>query len=365
MGSTWTKSDRSFEITFDDLTFSDNWLEKSPEIYILIRNENGQIIHKTDILKIENIDKNKDQIEIPITINLDSLDNKIGLLLNTSSNDIYANNSQRILSAFSSLGDVITLNNSNAARNFQLLSSSINAWLIYTNELSWKRIGYDRPQVPKYPLKLPSHSHKLIGRKRKLIDKLYLWNRIFENRKENYKVINSDVLCDVDVCIIGSGAAGAILGTKLAESGKSVVVLEKGGYYDGESMNQRETDMIPLLWKNAGANCTGNLRIAIAQGSCLGGSTVINDAVCFKIPPLVIEQWQKKGVAITKGWDMANDEVSKRINVQEVTEEELNTNAKKLRTCEKFLYQGKSIQKHYKNQRNCGPSILIILLNHV
>jgi len=160
LGSAWTKSDGTFEVTFDDLTFSDSWLEKSPEIYMLIRNENGQIIHKTDILKIENIDKNKEQIEIPITINLDSLDNTLGLL-NISSNDIYANNSQRILSAFSSLGDVITLNNSNAARNFQLLSSSINAWLIYANELSWKRIGYDGPQVPKYPFKLPDHSHKL------------------------------------------------------------------------------------------------------------------------------------------------------------------------------------------------------------
>ena len=160
LGSAWTKSDGTFEVTFDDLTFSDSWLEKSPEIYMLIRNENGQIIHKTDILKIENIDKNKEQIEIPITINLDSLDNTLGLL-NISSNDIYANNNQRILSAFSSLGDVITLNNSNAARNFQLLSSSINAWLIYANELSWKRIGYDGPQVPKYPFKLPDHSHKL------------------------------------------------------------------------------------------------------------------------------------------------------------------------------------------------------------
>lgn len=160
LGSTWMKPDGSFEITFDDLTFSDNWLEKSPEIYILIRNETGQIIHQTEILKIDGIDKNKEQIEIPITINLDSIDGKIGLL-NTSSNDIYANNSQRILSAFSSLGDVVTLNNSNAARNFQLLSSSINAWLIYANELSWKRIGYDGPQVPKYPSKLPGHSHRL------------------------------------------------------------------------------------------------------------------------------------------------------------------------------------------------------------
>jgi hypothetical protein len=164
LGSAWTKLDGSFEITFDDLTFSDNWLEKSPEIYLLIRNENGQLIHKTDILKIESIDKNKEeQIEIPVTINLDSLDNKIELL--NTSNDIYANNSQRILTAFSSLGDVITLNNSNAARNFQLLSSSINAWLIYANELSWKRIGYDGPQVPKYPFKFPGHSHRLTWEK--------------------------------------------------------------------------------------------------------------------------------------------------------------------------------------------------------
>ncbi|MEP6576291.1 MAG: GMC family oxidoreductase [Nitrososphaerota archaeon] len=180
----------------------------------------------------------------------------------------------------------------------------------------------------------------------------------FEKRKENYKVISSDILCNVDVCVIGSGAAGAILGAKLAESGKSVVVLERGGYYDGESMNEREADMIPLLWKNSGANFTSNLRIAIAQGSCLGGSTVINDAVCFRIPDIVIKQWQDMGVSITKDeWDKASDEVSKRINVQEVTEEELNINARKLKeACENFLYEGKKIL-HYKNRRNCGPSL--------
>lgn len=161
LGSAWTKPDKSFEITFDDLTFNDNWLEKSPEIYLLIRNENGQIIHKTEILKIDSKGDNKELVEIPITINLDSIEEtKIGLL-DTFTEDIYFNNSQRILSAFSSLGDVVTLNNSNAARNFQLLSSSINAWLIYTNELSWKRIGYDGPQVPRYAYKTPDHSHRL------------------------------------------------------------------------------------------------------------------------------------------------------------------------------------------------------------
>jgi choline dehydrogenase-like flavoprotein len=180
----------------------------------------------------------------------------------------------------------------------------------------------------------------------------------FAKRKEDYRVVTRDVVRNVDVCVIGSGAAGAILAAKLAKAGKSVVLLERGDYYDGESMNQREADMIPLLWKNGAANFTASLRIAVAQGSCLGGSTVINDAVCFRIPDLVIKQWEKMGVSITKEeWDKANDEVSKKINVTEVTEDELNVNAKKLReACGKFVIDGNNI-KHAKNQRNCGPSI--------
>ena len=181
----------------------------------------------------------------------------------------------------------------------------------------------------------------------------------FEKRAERCKLVTRDIVRSVDVCVIGSGAAGAILATKLAQAGKSVAVLEKGGYYDGESMNQREADMLPLLWQNAAANFTSNLRIAIAQGSCLGGSTVINDAVCFPIPDLIINQWQNgpAGVSISKEeWEEAIKEVSKKINVKEVTEEELNLNAQKLKeACDKFRLYGKPIL-HGKNKRNCGPS---------
>src|SRR5918998_664284 len=152
----------------------------------------------------------------------------------------------------------------------------------------------------------------------------------YEKRAETCKLITKDIVSSVDVCVIGSGAAGAILAAKLAQAGKSVALLEKGGYFDGESMNQREADMLPLLWQNAAANFTSNLRIVIAQGSCLGGSTVINDAVCFGIPDLVISQWQKSaGVSISKEeWQEAIKEVSKKININEVTEEELNVNAR-------------------------------------
>src|SRR5207244_10946210 len=101
-----------------------------------------------------------------------------------------------------------------------------------------------------------------------------------EKRKEKYSLISHDILeNNVDVCIIGSGAAGAIIAEKLASQGRSVVLLEKGGYYDSEDMNQREVDMMPLLWKTGRANFTDNVPIVIAQGQCFVGSTVINDAV--------------------------------------------------------------------------------------
>jgi pyruvate/2-oxoglutarate dehydrogenase complex dihydrolipoamide dehydrogenase (E3) component len=53
---------------------------------------------------------------------------------------------------------------------------------------------------------------------------------VFERRAEPYQVVDSDVVENADVCVIGSGAAGAVLATTLAEAGRSVVILESGGY---------------------------------------------------------------------------------------------------------------------------------------
>ena len=177
-----------------------------------------------------------------------------------------------------------------------------------------------------------------------------------EQRTENYSLVSGDIVENVDVCVIGSGAAGAIIASKLSEAGKSVVLLEKGGYYDAEDMNQREADMIPLLWKNGGANFTDDLRIVIAQGQCLGGSTVINDAVCFKTPPIVREQWRNMGVDISEEkWDSAIDEVWDNINVSRVRPEELNKNAMMLKkACDIRHYKSSYNNRNCKDCMRCG-----------
>lgn len=62
-----------------------------------------------------------------------------------------------------------------------------------------------------------------------------------ENRKFSYSLVDSDIEIEADVCIVGSGASGPILARELAlcDEIKSVILLEKGSYYEGEDFNQR------------------------------------------------------------------------------------------------------------------------------
>jgi len=151
-------------------------------------------------------------------------------------------------------------------------------------------------------------------------------------RNERYEVVSGDVVETADVCIIGSGAAGAVLAKELVEGGRSVVLLERGGYYEGSDMNQRDLDMMPLLWKNGGFNFDDNLRIPIAQGSCLGGPRIIKEAVCFDPPLRVISEWRTLGVDFTdREWSDHTARVNRTLQVTDVSEEELNRNNRMVR----------------------------------
>lgn len=174
-----------------------------------------------------------------------------------------------------------------------------------------------------------------------------------------YSVLTHDVVKNVDVCVIGSGAAGAIIASEIALSNKelNVVLVEKGGYYYPEEMNQRETDMMALLWKNAGGTFTDDLNLIVAQGQCLGGSTVINDAVCFKTPKIVRDQWRSMNVKISnEKWEKALDEVWNSIHAKPVDEDyELNENNKLLKeACIRLGYHGGPTHRNCIDCYQCG-----------
>lgn len=104
----------------------------------------------------------------------------------------------------------------------------------------------------------------------------------------------------VDVCVIGSGAGGAVVAANLAESGKSVVILEEGPYLKRDRINHDERGMAVKVYRSGGLQHTRDLEIYLQQGRCVGGSTFLSNGICFDPPDEVLTEWAKLGATLDR-----------------------------------------------------------------
>jgi choline dehydrogenase-like flavoprotein len=96
-----------------------------------------------------------------------------------------------------------------------------------------------------------------------------------------------------DVVVVGSGAGGGAIAAELAEAGRSVILIEEGGYYTERDFTSHPPSMIKKLYRNAGtAVIRGRPNIIFSEGRCVGGSTVINGGMSWRTPDKVLKRWQ-------------------------------------------------------------------------
>ncbi len=96
-----------------------------------------------------------------------------------------------------------------------------------------------------------------------------------------------------DHVVVGSGAAGATAAMVLAESGASVAVVEEGPAVRTEEFTDRAFPTLRTLYRDMGGQIArGRAAIPVFQGSCLGGSTVVNSAIMWRLPEDVWAAWR-------------------------------------------------------------------------
>jgi choline dehydrogenase-like flavoprotein len=141
---------------------------------------------------------------------------------------------------------------------------------------------------------------------------------------------------DADVCVIGSGAGGAVVAHGLAARGRSVLVLERGPYHPPDTFTNREIEMLGRLYHESGLQFSMDFEMHIIQGSCVGGSTTVNNGICLRLNGVpegeaILDEWEARGARVARDELFRSyDEVAAVIQPALVPASRMNPGAKLL-----------------------------------
>eukprot|EP00981_Chlorochromonas_danica_P003536 scaffold659_cov192-Ochromonas_danica.AAC.49 len=223
---------------------------------------------------------------------------------------------------------------------------------------AWDFMGYDL-SARKDPSTLPA-----VNDDAALLRQLISYDHVMEGLRTKHLDPHSRKI-QVDAIIVGSGCGGGIMAYQLVEAGYSVLVLEKGGYYQTEDFAKwTESEAMAKCFEKGGLLTSEDSNILFLAGSCVGGGSTVNWCASFATPEHVLEDWANEG----KGgrFHSSLETVTKLMNVNSNCshhheEEEcdasfkVNGNNRKLwKGAEKIGYKPEKIPRNVKQCVDCG-----------
>jgi choline dehydrogenase-like flavoprotein len=147
--------------------------------------------------------------------------------------------------------------------------------------------------------------------------------------------VNPPLDITYDVCVVGSGAGGAVVAAILAEAGKSVLILEEGSWRSPHALPVRDDRGLIELYRNAGIQPalphlqnlphTGISPINVLQARAVGGGPLVNNAIHLRMKETTWNEWATYGFPV--GWKDLNDKykaIADDLGIQEQNPEESN-----------------------------------------
>ena len=158
-----------------------------------------------------------------------------------------------------------------------------------------------------------------------------------------------DEVIEADVCIVGSGAGGGVIAAELAATGRSVVVLEAGGYHDDADFDGLELSAYRRMYLNGGPFWTAEGQVSIVAGTGVGGGTVVNWTNCLRTSDHVRAEWAgEHGLTdlAESGYEEHLDAVFERLGVNGECSD-LNGPHQRLReACEALRYDFRTVTRN-------------------
>ena len=174
------------------------------------------------------------------------------------------------------------------------------------------------------------------------------------------EVSGPEATLEADVCIVGSGAGGAVIAAECARAGRSVLVLEAGQYRNEVEFKQLELPGYLELYYGGGLAASESGSIAILAGATVGGGTVVNYMNCVRTPDHILEEWASHGL---DGLDDASfmadhqDIVLERLGANTEATKQNGTHQRLLAGCDALGYEHRPIWRNATlddKPENCG-----------
>jgi choline dehydrogenase-like flavoprotein len=112
---------------------------------------------------------------------------------------------------------------------------------------------------------------------------------------------------DYDVCVVGSGAGGAVVAARLAEAGMRVLIVEQGRWISPRDLPTRDDRALQQLFRHGGVSpalpgevqaiidiCRNQIAtINLLQASVVGGGPYVNNAILLEMAESTWQLWRR------------------------------------------------------------------------
>lgn len=156
---------------------------------------------------------------------------------------------------------------------------------------------------------------------------------------------------EADLCVIGSGAGGAVVAAELARRGRRVVILERARLSTERDFQGLELAGSASLFLDRGIASTEDRSIALLAGSAVGGGTIVNWSTSLRLPASIASEWQALGVDDLAAHYQA---VESRLDVDEHESQRNSANAILERGMEALQLACRTIPRNVRGCGDCG-----------
>lgn len=134
-----------------------------------------------------------------------------------------------------------------------------------------------------------------------------------------------------DFVIIGSGVSGGRVAAELTRAGARCLLLEAGREFNAKTFPGNEMDYSTQMFWGGGLEVTADGRLGLLRGKCLGGTSVVNQALLDRFDDLAWDDWRRRsGIEFLNAGDMEGDyrACAAELSIGNIPEAHWNRNAR-------------------------------------